>query len=118
MDDRLWEDGSPARAEHPGPQDSLGGGQQRGRLPVGTGQPYRHFEQYAPKDTLRRGGSEDCNEKTDPCPHGGRDTRSEFGEKERLTDEGMEESVSLSTCACGRRGGKASTGFLLLHGIC
>lgn len=55
MDDRLWEDGSPAGPSDPGPQDPLDGRQQGGRLPVGTGQPHRHLQQYAPTDTLSEG---------------------------------------------------------------
>lgn len=54
VDDRLWEDGSPGGTSDPGPQESLGGGQQGGWLPVGTGQHHRHFQQYAPADTLKK----------------------------------------------------------------
>lgn len=53
VDDRLWEDGPAARPSDFGPQDGLGGGQQRGRLPVGTGQPHRHLQQHAPSDALK-----------------------------------------------------------------
>lgn len=40
VDDRLREDGAAAGAADPGPPDPLGGGQQGGRLPAGTGQPH------------------------------------------------------------------------------
>lgn len=53
VDDRLWEDGPTAGPSDPGPQDSLGGGQQGGRLPVRTGQPHRHPQHYASTDTLK-----------------------------------------------------------------
>lgn len=53
VDDRLWEDGPAARLSDPWPQDSLGGGQQGGRLPVRTRQPHRHLRQYASTDALK-----------------------------------------------------------------
>lgn len=50
LDDRLWEDYGFAVAPHRGPPHSLGGGQSRGRLPVGPGQPHRYTGQHAACD--------------------------------------------------------------------
>lgn len=52
MDDRLREDGAAAAAADPRPPDPLGGGQQGGRLPAGTGQPRRHLGTHASADTV------------------------------------------------------------------
>lgn len=30
---------------------------------MGTGQPHRHFQQYAPTDSMREGDSADCHKK-------------------------------------------------------
>lgn len=67
VDDRLWEDGPAAGPSDFGPQDSLGGGQQGGRLPVGTGQPHRHLQQHAPSDAVKG--------RLHPCLDGGQLTR-------------------------------------------
>lgn len=50
LDDRLWKDCSHASPSHPGPSQPMGGGQQRGRVPLGPGQFYWHSDQHASRE--------------------------------------------------------------------
>lgn len=65
LDDRLWKNGPLADTSNSRPQDSLGGGQQGGRLPVGTGQPHRHLQHHAPGDSLSE--TQDCSKRLMGC---------------------------------------------------
>lgn len=50
VDDWLWKDSRLALTSYAGPPHSLGGGQSRRWLPVGSGQPHRNTDQYATSD--------------------------------------------------------------------
>ncbi len=47
LDDRLWKDCAYTAPSNPGPSQPVGGGQQRGRVPLGPGQFYWHSDQHA-----------------------------------------------------------------------
>lgn len=47
LDDWLWKDCAHAAPSHPGPSQPVGGGQQRGRVPLGPGQFHWHSDQHA-----------------------------------------------------------------------
>lgn len=80
---------------------------------MGTGQPHRHPQQYAPTDTLR-GRLRRLQRNTGPCPDGGKQNK--IGRKQTLrqAEEGSEEcpqfddffkthaviQVSLSNSTC------------------
>lgn len=50
LDDRLWKDRALAAPSHPGPSQPVGGGQQRGWVPLGPGQFYWHSHQHTSRE--------------------------------------------------------------------